>query len=190
MHQTSGATSSDRYPELFKAIVAATPKDEPDILSFGCSTGEECWTMRDYFPNSMITGVDSNVDRVKIADTSNLDPDMEFWTHIPGIRQFDIALALSVFCRWPDLHGLESSVLVYPFDMFHRGVHELDKSVKVGGLLSIYNANYRFKDSIVSERYELIPTPEVPIGFVDVFNVDNKLAPDQNYNEVLWRKKW
>ena len=58
-HQIPNKTSLDRYPEIFAAAVAAVPEARR-ILSFGCSTGEECVTLASYFPGALIVGTDIN----------------------------------------------------------------------------------------------------------------------------------
>ena len=46
-HQGPNRTAFNRYPEVFAAAAAAAP-DARRILSFGCSSGEECVTLADY----------------------------------------------------------------------------------------------------------------------------------------------
>jgi hypothetical protein len=58
-HQGPNKTALDRYPEIFAAAAAAAPNARR-ILSFGCSTGEECVTLANYFPNAQIVGTDIN----------------------------------------------------------------------------------------------------------------------------------
>lgn len=188
-HQTNGATSFDRYPELFAYLQRANEVKRPRIMSFGCSTGEECWTLRKYFPTAQIVGVDSNQERATVADTVNLDPDIDFYLAPPS-GQFDIVTALSVFCNWPETYRQPESSHLYPFDNFHKEMLLLDGKVKVGGLLALYNASYRFKDSLVSDRYNPITTSRIPLGFVDLFGPDCKRLVDQTNSQVIWRKKW
>jgi trans-aconitate methyltransferase len=59
-HQGPNRTALDRYPEVFAAAAAAAP-DARRILSFGCSSGEECVTLAEYFPKSEIIGAEINV---------------------------------------------------------------------------------------------------------------------------------
>jgi chemotaxis methyl-accepting protein methylase len=48
-------TAPNRYPEIFAAAVAAAAAARR-ILSFGCSTGEECVSLAEYFPKAEIIG--------------------------------------------------------------------------------------------------------------------------------------
>ena len=58
VHQISNYTALDRYPDLFSTCKTLMQgKDTLKILSFGCSTGEEVLTLREYFPNAFIVGV-------------------------------------------------------------------------------------------------------------------------------------
>jgi tRNA G46 methylase TrmB len=59
-HQLVDWTAPDRYPEIFAAAAAAAP-DARRILSFGCSTGEECVSLAQYFPKAEIVGAEINV---------------------------------------------------------------------------------------------------------------------------------
>jgi tRNA G46 methylase TrmB len=58
-HQGPNTTALNRYPEIFTAAAAAAPNAQR-ILSFGCSTGEECVTLASYFPSAQIVGTDIN----------------------------------------------------------------------------------------------------------------------------------
>src|SRR5262245_15793576 len=58
-HQGPNRTALNRYPEVFAAAAAAAP-DARRILSFGCSSGEECVTLAEYFPKAEIVGADIN----------------------------------------------------------------------------------------------------------------------------------
>ena len=59
-HQLVDWTAPDRYPEIFAAAAAAAP-DARRILSFGCSTGEECVSLAQYFPKAENVGAEINV---------------------------------------------------------------------------------------------------------------------------------
>ena len=58
-HQIPNTTALNRYPEIFACAANAAP-DTRRILSFGCSTGEECVTLASYFPAAQIVGTDIN----------------------------------------------------------------------------------------------------------------------------------
>jgi SAM-dependent methyltransferase len=61
LFQPFNHTALNRYPYLFQyARDNLAGGSESRILSFGCSTGEEVFTLRDYFPLGFIKGVDIN----------------------------------------------------------------------------------------------------------------------------------
>jgi hypothetical protein len=59
LYQPYATTSDDRYPEIFR-FVRERIGDNKDIsiLSIGCSTGEETYSLRRYFPQAKILGLD------------------------------------------------------------------------------------------------------------------------------------
>src|SRR5262249_37915409 len=84
-HQAKSTTKLNRYPEIFAAATKAAPSARK-ILSFGCSTGEECVTLANYFPTAQIIGADINV--LNLLRTFRLPKRSSLWdfygsTHIP-----------------------------------------------------------------------------------------------------------
>ncbi|MDQ6617891.1 MAG: hypothetical protein M3083_24890 [Actinomycetota bacterium] len=61
LHQTTTLTWMDRYPGVFAACRDHLG-DRPglNVLSFGCSTGDEALTLRGYFPQATIVGAEIN----------------------------------------------------------------------------------------------------------------------------------
>ena len=54
-------TQRDRYPQVFSFVQSVLGRDSPiKILSYGCSTGEEVFSLRQYFPDAVIKGIDIN----------------------------------------------------------------------------------------------------------------------------------
>src|SRR5215469_3620108 len=51
-------TLPDRYPWLFKFAARELTAAELNILSFGCSRGDEVFTLRRYFPRAALRGID------------------------------------------------------------------------------------------------------------------------------------
>src|SRR5277367_5474893 len=73
-------TLPDRYPWLF-GFAATRIGSRPDlrILSFGCSRGEEVFSLRKYFPSAAVKGIDINprniarcLARARAENTANL----------------------------------------------------------------------------------------------------------------------
>ncbi|MEW5769961.1 MAG: class I SAM-dependent methyltransferase [Pseudomonadota bacterium] len=68
LFQPYGTTSSDRYPHIFAFVQdQLAGVTAPRLLSFGCSTGEEVFTLRQYFPRAEITGIDINAHSIAIC---------------------------------------------------------------------------------------------------------------------------
>src|ERR1035438_2615363 len=61
LYQPYGTTSEDRYPEIFQRVLEQVG-DGADlrILSLGCATGEEVFSLRSYFQQATIVGLDIN----------------------------------------------------------------------------------------------------------------------------------
>lgn len=195
-HQLTSTTSSNRYPELFEEAVHAVEfygKTHVKILSFGCSTGEECFSLKQYFPQSTILGVDINHHNLKTAIRKNTFPDINFLYSAPEIIQtngkYDLIFCLSVLCRWEDSKYVTNCEDLYPFCKFEATVAMLANQLVLGGLLIIYNSNFRFEDTVCFRDFEIIPTPSVlDSGFVNKFDVNNNAISEPHRN-CIYRKK-
>jgi Methyltransferase domain len=153
----SNRTSLDRYPELFKAAATALPKARR-VLSYGCSTGEECATLRSYFPNADILGADINRVNLALARRRFNRPQIQF-VHSDDRRLTQLAPFDAIFCmavlriRYPHQ---SRAIAKYPFARFERQVAFLDDLLRVGGLLVLQSTTYRFCDTAPAPRYEVI----------------------------------
>jgi Methyltransferase domain len=152
-HQVKGNTKLNRYPEIFAAAAAAAP-DTKRILSLGCSTGEECVTLANYFPEAQIVGADINPlsllkamkhrnDRIKFVYASD--------RILNRLGEFDALFCMSV------LRSSRRYQMYYPFERFAERAVYLESLVRTGGLLIIHNSTYRFSDTVRRYAYETIP---------------------------------
>ena len=108
-------TFADRYPVLFK-LARERIGDGADrrILSFGCSTGEEVWSLRRYFQEAEIVGIDispRNIGvcrrrlaclpdpriRFTVAGTTRVDGRRSFADIFDEVRALDRGLAQEQF---------------------------------------------------------------------------------------------
>jgi SAM-dependent methyltransferase len=148
-HQGPNRTALNRYPEVFAAAAAAAPHARR-VLSFGCSTGEECVTLAEYFPKAEIIGADINPvillkarkhrsDRIRFVYASD--------RILSGLGGFD-----AIFCM-----AVLRSAGQYPFESFEERALFLETMVRPGGLLVIHNSPYRFGDTARKYSYETIP---------------------------------
>ena len=59
--QPFNLTRPNRYPRISRFVQSSLGADsEVRILSFGCSTGDEVFSLRQYFPRATIKGIDVN----------------------------------------------------------------------------------------------------------------------------------
>jgi hypothetical protein len=189
IHQVSNRTGLDRHPRLFAAGAALAPNAR-SVLSFGCSTGEECASLRKYFPTAQITGADINPLNICRA-----------WYRYGGdgiAFAYASRLALrwqggfdAVFCLFALLDTRlkhEASIAdAYPFKRFDDSIRLLDSLLKPGGLLVLRGTMYRFCDTSVADRYDVIPM-DPPIEKYPTFARDGN-NDGFDYRDVLFRKK-
>jgi hypothetical protein len=188
IHQLSNKTSFDRYPQIFAAATAALPNPQR-ILSFGCSTGEECVTLQRYFPFAEITGTDINpINLLKAMkhrnDRIRFVYGNENTLSMRGL--FDAIFCLTVL-RDTRLDGLPSIREVYPFERFDERVRFLHSLLRPQGLMIFYGNMYRFCDTSVAYHYQAIPLVHTPHGRNITFTRDGTNDGLQ-YLDVLFRK--
>ena len=142
--QISGKTDTNRYPEIFGAAAKLRPNAK-DVLSFGCSTGEEVISLQHYFPQAKVAGAEINA--VSRSEALKRFPDQEFLApdKMDG-RQFDLIFAMSVLCRWPDTDGF------LEFAVFKAACQSLNNYVRPGALIVSYNATYDLRDALPSYK--------------------------------------
>jgi hypothetical protein len=193
-HQLTSTTSYNRYPEIFTTVRNAFKGHRAadlKILSYGCSTGEECFTLNEYFPGATIIGAD--ISRLNLARAAwrNRQPNIGFiYSSDENLRAhapYHLIFCMSVLCRWEDTKDLDDCGHIYPFDKFHATVTELASLLAEGGILVIYNSNFRFEDTDIFSNFEIIPAPVTNSGFVHKFDRNNKRLTEVHRN-CLYRK--
>jgi hypothetical protein len=193
-HQISNVTQDNRYPEIFQHCkLLVNDKKGLNILSFGCSVGNECFSLRNYFNNANIVGYDINENNINIANNANIDDKIKFfpvWDKVSFTEFYDIVFAMSVLCRWPQTQGKKNCKKIYCFEEFKNQIIKLDRIIKKDGLLIVYNSNFRFTDTDISKKYDLIMIPDYgDSGFVEKFDTNNNYLEDQKYDFTIFRKK-
>jgi hypothetical protein len=195
-HQTRNDTSEDRYPELFSVVARLLLQEgraSGPVLSYGCSTGDECFALRKYLPTARIVGTDISKRNLLECIKRNSDTAIRF---LPPTKRllmdqgpYEAIFAMSVLCRWPDTQLVNDCSRIYPFGRFIETVALLDDLLIPGGLLVLYNANFRFTDTSVAQHFESIAAPEgVDHGFVHLFSATNRKLEDQSYAHVVFKK--
>ena len=202
--QKANNTEYDRYPLIFKHAALALRTRLSDgtrpgnILSFGCSSGEEATTFAEkYFVNDHIIGVDISDEHISKAQARNNIPErVRFVKSDPDflarVGPFDVIFAMSVLCSWPESEGREDISTLFPFSRYERIVTELDQCLARRGLLVMYNASFRFRDAEIYRKYRPVTVPGIgESGYVSKFNKDNRRCPEfDSYNEVMFEKIW
>ena len=102
--QAETASREDRYPELFaECQKRLAPLLNPRILCFGCSTGEEVFTLARYLPQAEITGVDINPWCLKQCTRTNRNDRLRFLhrnsAEFARADGFDAIFCMAVFQR-------------------------------------------------------------------------------------------
>ena len=199
--QISGDTREDRYPEIFRFVCDALGSTAATrLLSFGCSTGEEVFTLRRYLPLATIDGIDVNPYRIRTCRERlrrrGGDETIEFavagsTSHLPR-EAYD-----AIFCMAVLRHGgLQDGPAprcehLIDFAAFERMAEDFARCLKQGGLLAIVHSNFRFADTAAARGFDVAmrtgrspPDPGTPI-----YGADNRLLPGACYREIVFRKR-
>jgi SAM-dependent methyltransferase len=198
--QPSMVTEPDRYPEFF-AFVAEQLEDcaAPRILSFGCSTGDEVFALREYMPSAELVGMDINPRAIaacqrQLAERAP-DPGISFIcagnTHGQTEASFD-----AIFCMAVLRHGLlqasqpDSCAAILPFAQAENTVSDLARCLKPGGYLVIWNCHFRFADMAGAADFELVhSSPHGRWANQPLYGRDDLRLPSELYCEAIFRKR-
>src|SRR5207244_1925408 len=101
LFQVCNDTQEERYPNLFR-LAREKLGTGPDLrlLSFGCSTGEEVFTLRKYFPNARIKVLDINPHNISICkDRLARNPDPKICFELAdSVEREEAATYDAIFC--------------------------------------------------------------------------------------------
>jgi SAM-dependent methyltransferase len=192
-------TLPDRYPWLFdfaRANIADSAATR--ILSFGCSRGEEVFSLRKYFSVSVIKGIDiepRNISlceaRAHASNSAGLTFAVAANTGTEPADCYDAIFCLAVLC-FGDLtvSGAQRSDPHLYFSDFERMVTDFARCLKPGGLLFLLTTNFRFCDATVSRDFDVVLEADPAQLAPDVlFDDNNKLLPGARYLPVAFRKR-
>jgi len=158
--QEASTTEYNRHPDLFKFLEQEYKNNKIKILSFGCSSGEECVSIKSYLPNAKILGIDINKKNIEKAKKNNNHKDISYEYCEPHdlikLDQFDVILAISVLCKHPEAEYVNNLKKIYPFNRYENMIKKLDSLIKKDGLLIIRGSNYIFRDTETSNNYRVI----------------------------------
>src|SRR5579872_2798372 len=104
LFQPFGDTKEDRYPDIFAFVAQHLAGRDTSILSIGCSTGEEVFSLRRYCPDARVKGLDISPQRIAICKQQaamRKAVDVAFAvagdTAMEPTGHYDAILAMSVF---------------------------------------------------------------------------------------------
>jgi SAM-dependent methyltransferase len=192
-------TLPDRYPWLFDfAAQALEGLESPRLLSFGCSRGDEVFSLRRRLPEAAIKGVDIDpaniaaaLARSRALDDHGLSFETASDTRGEPSRHYDAVFCLAVLCHG-DLTVRRSrrSDPLLRFADFERTVADLARCIKPGGLLLLHTTNFRFADTVAATGFEVVLEAEPEQMAPDVlFDRDGRLLPGERYYPVGFRKR-
>ncbi len=189
-------TAPDRYPKLFAFVQRALGAErELAILSFGCSTGEEVFSLRRYFPRAAIKGVDVNPGNIAVARRRlHRRPDAGMSFEIAGSTAAEPAARYdAIFCMAVLRHGslgrpgVARCDHLIRFEDFAATIADFSRCLKPGGLLAIRHSNFRLCDTPAAAAFETVlrvPTNDR----TPLFGADNSLLSGTGYPDVVFRK--
>jgi SAM-dependent methyltransferase len=192
-------TLPDRYPWLFDFAAAALDGvPAPSLLSFGCSRGDEVFSLRRRFPEADIRGLDIDPGAIATCLARSLplqDDRLSFQaasnTRGEPSRHYHAIFCLAVLCHGDltDTHARHSEPLLR-FADFDRTVADLARCLRPGGFLFLHTTNFRFCDTAVSAGFDTVleALPEQLAPDV-LFDREGRLIPGERYFPVGFRKR-
>lgn len=195
LFQAAGHTWAGRYPNLFACLSDRLgDMEEPRILSFGCSTGEEVGMLRSALPKARITGMDISARNIRIARRRFADPRTSFLhggrVEQTGGARFDAILCLAVLQRAELTIQRPADCSPWlTFDKVERAILDIDAHLRPGGLLALYHANFRLADTRVAARYTPVLCWRPHRDDRAKYGPDNRLLPlAADGHEILFVK--
>lgn len=200
LYQYRTITSSNRYPRIFAFLRERLENvPSPRLLSFGCATGEEVFTLLDYFPGARVKGIDinpANIDccRERLKEAGG-NPNVEFELggsaagEVPG--SYDGVLAMAVFQR-PQLKtdlDIASCEKFIRFADFERSSTELASCVKPGGYFAIAHSAFRFADVAVAADFSMEMANPPGTIFFPRFDRNNRRVAGDAPEQVVFRRR-
>lgn len=195
--QPATVTSEDRHPELFNRVAALlVGVESPAILSFGCSTGEEVFTLAQRFPTARIRGLDINPACIRAARrtlAAHPEPRLSFARADSAQGEppasYDAIFALSVLRHGRlDAEQPDDCSTILPFARFAAAVAALDACLKPGGVLTIWGSHFRFADLPLAARYDVIFSRAAPSN-LPVYGSDNRRLAEPGIEQIILSKR-
>jgi len=192
-------TLPDRYPWLFDfAAGALRDAASPRLLSFGCSRGEEAFSLRRRLPSAVIKGVDidpANIAACLARSHRSNEARMGFEVGSSARNEpsdhYDAVFCLAVLCHGDlTVSRAQRSEPLMHFQDFERSVVDLARCLKPGGLLFLHTTNFRFCDIVAAEGFDVVLEARPSQMAPDVlFDREGRLMPGERYLPVGFRKR-
>jgi SAM-dependent methyltransferase len=188
-------TQRDRYPQVFSFVQSVLGRDNPiKILSYGCSTGEEVFSLRQYFPDAVIKGIDINPVNIAVcrrmkSPDANISFTTANCTAAEPSDSYDAILCMAVLRHGSlGLPGVTRCDHLIRFDDFARAIADFKRCLKPGGLFVIRHSNFRLCDAAAGFAFETVLRLEHN-SKTPLFGPDNRLLSVQPYPDAVFRKK-
>jgi 2-polyprenyl-3-methyl-5-hydroxy-6-metoxy-1,4-benzoquinol methylase len=197
--QTHSHTLPDRYPWLFDfAATRIGARQNLRILSFGCSRGDEVFSLRKYFPSAAIKGIDINRRNIAHclarARAGNFNATFEVAGTTAGepTGSYDAIFCLAVLVNG-DLttSGAQRCDPLLHFEKFDHIIGDFARCLKPGGLLVLHTTSFRFCDTAVAGDFRAVFVADRKHLARDVlFDRNNRLmmGERERYRAVAFEK--
>lgn len=169
-----------------------------NILSFGCSTGDEVFTLRRYFPRATIKGIDINAaniavcrERLRGAPDAGISFETNGSTAGEANTAYDAIFCMAVL-RHGDLArpGVTRCDHLIRFADFAAAVADFRRCLKPGGPLIIRHRNFRLTGTPIAPDFEtLLRVKSRPLAWMPAFDPDNRLLPGVIEPDTVFRKR-
>jgi 2-polyprenyl-3-methyl-5-hydroxy-6-metoxy-1,4-benzoquinol methylase len=195
--QPFNTTRPERYPAVFR-FVRSTLADGSDvrILSFGCSTGDEVFSLRRHFPQAFIKGIDVNPGNIAVCKRrARRAGDTRLAFETAGSTAGEPAATYdAIFCMAVLRHGGLAAADVtrcdhlIRFEDFAATVAGFDRCLKPGGLLAIRHSNFRLGDTPTGTNFT--PLLRRPASWTTpLFGPDNVRVETPDQVDVVFGKQ-
>ena len=194
-HQVPNFTKMNRYPDLF-TICQQYFKDKENvkILSFGCSTGEEVYSIHEYMPETTIVGVDISEYNLKECNKKEKKPNISFIHSLSEAYQqskkFDAIFCLAVLQHNDNFTKNIQIATKYTFRQFEEQIIALDEKLNSGGLLFIDQTDFNFLETKFRHQYFPLNVPgNRKTNSRPLYNSKNiRISPDNSCFRVFLKK--
>ncbi|PPT92641.1 SAM-dependent methyltransferase [Xanthomonas theicola] len=199
LFQDYGTTAMDRYPALFGFVQAALGADrDAQLLSFGCASGEEVFSLRAYFRNATITGLDIHPGHIATCRRQlRARPDPKLHFRVAGSTSGEADAAYdAIFCmavlRRGELaaHRGDRCDHLIQFQDVDAQLTDFARCLRPGGLLVLRHAHFRLRDTGAARWFETalcMPLPER--ADTPLFGPDNVRLRVPADEQVVFRRR-